>query len=179
MRLKSARIVDLEEETNKNKPAIRTKWKRQNENENESKRNETDGTVEQAKIAGRAVWGSGPLTHWAIHRARKLRSYIATGRPVLQRIEISAGDGFYPFKGDKKGWFANHSLPPNFESESSREVSRGRCSRVAETRESDSLWSCRRLEPLGFHWRVGEGWVAVVLSRASTRSRLTSRVSTE
>ena len=112
MRWKSARIVDLEEETNKNKPAIRTKSKRQNENENESKRNATDGTVEQAKIAGRAVWGSRPLTHWAIHRARKLRSYIAMGRPVLQRIETSASDGFYPFKGDEKGWFANHSLPP-------------------------------------------------------------------
>ena len=170
MRWKSARIVDLEEETNKNKPAIRTKWKRQNENENESKRNETDGTVEEAKIAGRAVWGSRPLTHWAIHQARKLRSYIA----VLQRIETSASDGFYPFKGDEKASSANHSLPPNFESESSRDLSGARCSRVAETRESDSLWSCRRLEPLGFHWRVGEGWVAVVLSRASTRSRLTS-----
>ena len=96
------------------------------------------------------------------------------GRPVLQRIETSASDGFYPFKGDEKGWFANHSLPPNFESESSRDVSGARCSRVAETWESDSHWSCRRLEPLGFHWRVGEGWVAVVLSRASTRSRLTS-----
>ena len=96
------------------------------------------------------------------------------GRPVLQRIETSASDGFYPFKGDEKGWFANHSLPPNFESESSRDVSGARCSRVAETWESDSHWSCRRLEPLGFHWRVGEGWVAVVLSRASTRSGLTS-----
>ena len=102
--------------------------------------------------------------------------YIATGRPVLQIIEISASDGFYEME---KGWFANHSLPANFVSESSGDVSGARCCRVAETRESDSLWSCRRLEPLGFHWRVGEGWVAVVLSRASTRSRLTSRVSTE
>ena len=131
-------------------------------------------STEQAKIAGRAVCGSRPLTHWAIHRARKLRSYIAMGRPVLQRKETSAGYGFHPFKENEKGWFANHSLPPNFESESSRDVSGARCSRVAETWESDSLWSCRRLEPLGFHWRVGEGWVAVVLSRASTRSRLTS-----